>query len=85
MKLLGFEIETEILTCDGRIDAVIKTENYIYVIEFKLGSAQEALQQIKKKQYALKYKTEQKEIVLMAIEFDVEKKNIGEYLLERDQ
>ncbi|MBU0763331.1 MAG: PD-(D/E)XK nuclease domain-containing protein [Bacteroidetes bacterium] len=39
VTLLGFDIETEILTCDGRIDAVIMTETYIYVIEFKLGKA----------------------------------------------
>ncbi|MBU0763753.1 MAG: ATP-binding protein, partial [Bacteroidetes bacterium] len=70
IKLLGFDIETEVLTCDGRIDAVIKTGNYIYIVEFKLastgsaqrGTAQEAIDQIKKKEYALKYDGDKKEI-----------------------
>lgn len=82
IKLLGFEIETEVLTCDGRIDAVIKTESYIYIIEFKLGTVQEAIAQIQKKQYALKYANESKLIILLGIGFDEKNKNIKNYLLK---
>jgi len=32
MKLVGFNIESEILTIDGKIDAVLKTDNHIYII-----------------------------------------------------
>ncbi|MBI4649024.1 MAG: PD-(D/E)XK nuclease domain-containing protein [Bacteroidia bacterium] len=74
-------LETEVLTCDGRIDAVIKTQTHIYIIEFKLGTAQEAIEQIQKKQYALKYANENKKIILLGIGFNNDKKNIEEYFI----
>ncbi|MBI4647826.1 MAG: PD-(D/E)XK nuclease domain-containing protein [Bacteroidia bacterium] len=82
IKLLGFDIETEVLTSDGRIDAVIKTDNHIYIVEFKLGTAREAIDQIKKKQYAMKYANEKKEIIQVGIGFDTDKKNIGDFIIE---
>lgn len=82
IMLLGFDTETEVMTCDGRIDCVIKTGNYIYIVEFKLGTAQEAIDQISRKQYALKYTGENKKIILIGIGFDVAQKNIGEYLVK---
>ena len=40
----------------GRADIIIESDNDIYIFEFKLdGSAEEALQQIEDKQYALPY------------------------------
>lgn len=46
-KLLGFYTQVEYHTSNGRIDMVVKTEQYIYVMEFKLnGTAEEALKQI---------------------------------------
>jgi len=79
IRLLGFDIETEVLTADGRIDAVIKTEKYIYIIEFKSGTADEAIAQIKKKEYALKYAGDCREIILLGIGFNPELKNVENY------
>ena len=42
-KLLGFYTQAEYHTSEGRIDLIVKTAQYIYVMEFKLdGSAEEA-------------------------------------------
>ena len=82
LKMMGLDIESEVLTSDGRIDATIKTSNSIYVIEFKMGSAKEAIEQIHKKQYYLKYANDGRQIVLLGIGFDQETKNIGEWLVE---
>ncbi|MEI6789971.1 MAG: AAA family ATPase, partial [Myxococcaceae bacterium] len=66
MKFMGAEIWIEEATNIGRIDAVLQTSTHIYVIEFKLDkSAQEALAQIKTRQYPEKYKLLNKQIVLM--------------------
>ncbi len=54
LKLLGYSIESEVMTSDGRIDAVLHTADYLSIIEFKLGEAETALAQIKAKQYHLK-------------------------------
>lgn len=82
LRLLDFDIDTEILTADGRIDAVIKTENYIYIIEFKLGTPEEALSQIKKKGYALKYADDHRQKVLLGIGFSTELKNVEGFVEE---
>ena len=47
-KLMGFYTKVEYHTNEGRIDLVLQTDQYIYIMEFKLnGTAEEALQQIK--------------------------------------
>ena len=55
-KLVGFYTQVEYHTSKGRIDLVLQTDKFIYVIEFKLdGTAEEALQQIHDKHYALPF------------------------------
>ncbi|HLP48767.1 MAG TPA: AAA family ATPase [Candidatus Kapabacteria bacterium] len=82
LKLTGADVRCEDFTNTGRIDAVLETENKIYIMEFKLGSEHEALEQIKKMKYYEKYLSSGKEIVLLGVGFDVEQRNIGNYLLE---
>jgi hypothetical protein len=82
LSLNGAVVTPEDPTNTGRIDAAVETENRIYIMEFKMGSEHEALEQIKKKKYYEKYLGAGKEIVLMGIGFDPEKRNIGHYLLE---
>jgi len=84
IKIIGFDIEVEIETIDGRIDAAIKTDDNIYVVEFKINqSAKKAIKQIKEKKYALKYANNKRPISLLGINFDTEKKTIEDYLLEK--
>ena len=54
-RLLGFNIEAESCTNDGRIDAVVQTDDHIYLFEFKLDDDDTALSQIKDKAYFKKY------------------------------
>lgn len=77
LKLLGLHIEPEVLTYKGRIDAVIQTDEFVYIIEFKIGDADAALAQIREKEYHLGYTHLGKKIILLGIGFDVEEKNIG--------
>ena len=52
-KLMGFYVQVEYHTSRGRIDLVLQTQDYVYIMEFKLnGSADEALAQIREKGYA---------------------------------
>ncbi|MDQ1355395.1 MAG: hypothetical protein QG657_5705 [Acidobacteriota bacterium] len=82
LKLAGAEVRCEESTNTGRIDAVLETVNKIYIMEFKLGSEHEALEQIKKMKYYEKYLRSGKEIVLLGAGFDLEQRNIGNYLLD---
>ena len=82
VKLIGINIETEVETNKGRIDAVIKTGDYIYVMEFKLGDAETALAQIKENKYHERYLADGKEVRIVGIGFDPEERNISGYLME---
>lgn len=82
LKLLGYDVQCEVLTNIGRIDAVITTEQCTYIVEFKLGDAESALAQIKAKQYHQKYLAAGKRLILLGIGFDTATRNVGGYVAE---
>jgi ATP-dependent exoDNAse (exonuclease V) beta subunit len=82
LALLGSHIQVEEHTSQGRMDAVLQSEKNIYILEFKLGKASEAIAQIKNKDYAKKYQSLKKSIALIGIGFDPSQKNIADWLLE---
>ncbi len=68
LRLIGYHIEAEVKTNRGRIDAMVKNADTIFILEFKVNqSAQVALEQIKQKKYYQKYETEGKKICLIGI------------------
>jgi hypothetical protein len=82
LMLIGIDIKTEIETNLGRVDAIIETGTHLYVMEFKLGTAEEALIQIKEKRYYERYLPSPKGIKLIGVGFDPERRNLGEYRIE---
>ena len=81
-KLLGFYVQAEYHTSQGRIDLVLKTQDYIYVMEFKLdGTAEEALQQIEDKQYALPFATDPRKVYKVGVNFNNQMRNIEKWLV----
>jgi len=77
---LGEYIESEVNTNDGRLDAVVKTPKYIYILEFKLDEdAQTALDQIKDKGYADKYYADDRQKILIGINFSSELKTVDDW------
>lgn len=85
LTLIGINIKSEVHTSRGRIDAVMETDNNIYVMEYKLGTAQQAMAQIKEKKYYEKFLNSKKTIKLVGVGLDIEKKNIGSYKIEELQ
>ena len=82
-KLVGFYAQVEYHTSMGRVDLVLKTNDYIYVMEFKLeGTAQDALKQINEKQYALPFATDPRKLFKIGINFSNELRNIEEWIIE---
>lgn len=83
MKLMGFYTHTEYRTSYGRIDMVIETNKYVYIIEFKLhGSAEEALAQIRDKEYALPFMNKGKQLLLIGGAFNERKRNLDNWIVE---
>jgi hypothetical protein len=79
LKLLIGKVYPEKYTNLGRIDTVVETAGFIYVIEFKMGSAAEALTQILEKKYYEQYLAQPKKIILLGIGFSVKDRNISGY------
>lgn len=68
---LGYTIQAECRTNNGRIDAVCSCGEWMYLIEFKLDkSAEVALDQIKRNVYYQKYMLSGKRIILIGANFD---------------
>lgn len=82
VKVLGFTIHAEPLTNLGRIDAVLELPEAIYILEFKMSTAQIALEQIRNKQYDLPYRHQGKPIILIGIAFDPAIHNIADWKME---
>ena len=83
-RLAGFYVKAEYHTSRGRIDMVLQTERYTYVMEFKLdGTAEEALQQIKDKGYDLPFRADrERQLQLIGLNFSSETRSIERYVVE---
>ena len=76
-KLAGLYVQAEYMTSEGRIDLVLQTPKFCYVMEFKLdGTAEEALAQIEDKHYALPFEMNGQNVIRLGINFSKETKNI---------
>ena len=82
-KLVGFYVKAEYHTSQGRIDLVLQTDKYVYVMEFKLnGTAEEALQQINDKQYALPFAADSRKVLKIGVNFSNTTRNIERWVVE---
>ena len=79
-KMLGFYIEVEHPTSDGRIDLLMKTKDYIYILEFKINkSAEEALQQIEDKQYAKPFESDIRQVYKIGVNFSTKTRKMDDW------
>ena len=85
-KVMGFYTRVEYHTNRGRVDLLIKTDTYTYVMEFKQdGTAQEALKQIDEKQYTQPFRTEGHRLYKIGVNFCTETRNIEEWVVEESK
>ena len=82
-SLFGRYVEVEVHTPTGRVDIVMKTDKALYLFELKLNmSAQAAMKQIDLKDYASKFALSGLPIVKVGINFDPERRTIGDWKVE---
>ena len=81
-RLAGLYTKVEYHTSRGRIDLVLQTDSYVYVMEFKLdGTAEQALQQIEEKQYALPFAKDSRKVYTIGVNFSSETRNIDKWIV----
>ena len=77
IELMGEYVETERTTSNGRIDILIKTKDYIYIIEIKTDSTpDEALAQIEEKGYARPFADYRRKIFRIGVNFSTSNRRI---------
>ena len=78
--LLGVYIQAEVNSSDGRLDALIHTPERLFIFEFKLHeSAEDALKQIKDKDYAAAFRHLNNQIIGIGIKFSESEKMIDSW------
>lgn len=82
-RLLGLRVEAEYRTSAGRIDMLLATKTSVFIFEFKLNvSADKAIQQIKRKDYAVQFATDQRHIYVIGVNFSSAIRGIEDWKVE---
>ena len=79
---IGCRVEVEKMIATGRIDMVVETTNFIYVLELKLsnnGGVDAATEQIRTKQYIEPFKADKRKVTALAIELDDKGKGLVDW------
>ncbi|MBE2209066.1 MAG: PD-(D/E)XK nuclease domain-containing protein [Saprospiraceae bacterium] len=73
---MDMSVRAELAHHKGRIDLVATTNDFVYLMEFKMeSSARAALAQIKDREYALPFKNSPQRVFLVGINFSNEERN----------
>ncbi len=76
----GYAVCIEKQQSQGRADCIVETPQYVYVFEFKLdGSADEALQQIEDKGYAMPYAADSRRLFKIGASFSSQTGTISDW------
>ena len=82
-SMLNVYVRTQVKCAGGRTDVVVLMPETTYVMELKLGgTAQQALEQINSKNYALPYVTEGHRVVKAGISFNADTRTIDDWMIE---
>lgn len=80
--LMGFMAGLEIHSARGRSDMVVVTERFVYVFEFKTdGTAQEAIDQIEERGYAVPWLASGKTIFRIGVNFDTRARSLTPWII----
>ncbi len=82
LKLIGCNINLEVLSSEGRADGILEFSDKIYVIELKLDKPENAIRQIRNKKYHEPYLGSGKKVYLLGIGY---LNRETEYILEEAQ
>lgn len=79
-KIIGFTVDVEYHTSTGRIDILIRTNLFVYIIELKYDeSAEMALAQIEDREYSLPWAVDSRKIIAIGINYSSKKRCINQW------
>ena len=81
-SMLNVYVKTQVKCAKGRIDMVVHMPNTVYVFELKVdGSAEQALEQINDRGYAIQYQTDGRKVVKVGVSFSSKTKTIDDWVI----
>ena len=81
-SMLNFYVRTQVKVAGGRVDMVVWMPDTTYVFEMKVsGTAQQALEQIDTKSYALPYQADGRKVVKVGVKFNAETRTPEEWMI----
>ena len=81
-SMLNVYVRTQVKTANGRADVVVYMPDAIYVLELKInGMAQEALEQINSRGYAIAYQTDSRQVRKAGISFSTATKTVEDWII----
>ena len=80
MELLGEYVQAKRATSNGRIDLLLQTKDYIYIVEVKIDNTVDAaLQQIEEKGYAKPFVNDPRKIFKIGVSFSTANRRIEDW------
>ena len=80
IELLEEYVQVERTTSNGRIDLLLQTKDYIYLIELKIdNTAEAALQQIEDKGYARPFADDPRRLFKIGVSFSTKNRRIEDW------
>ena len=82
-SMLNVYVRTQVKTIRGRADVVVQAPDAVYVMELKInGTAQEALDQVNSRRYAVPYSADGRRVVKVGIRFSTETLAVEDWVIE---
>ena len=82
-SLLGYYVDVEVHTADGRVDMVMRSSYALYLIELKINkSADKAMEQIELKQYDKRFSQTNLPIIKVGIDFSTKKHTLTGWVID---
>ena len=82
-SLLGYYVDVEVHTSDGRVDMVMRSSYALYLIELKINkSADKAMEQIELKQYDKRFSQTNLPIIKVGIDFSTKKHTLTGWVID---
>lgn len=83
MAYMQMSVQAEVSHHKGRLDLIAETDGFLYLMEFKLDEPiEDAIAQIRNRQYILPYQNSPKTIFLVGVNFSKEERNVENWEAE---
>jgi len=79
LVMSGYTTNVERFTAKGRIDVSLETDDYVYVMELKRGTTDEAAEQIEDRHYLDAYAADERKVIALAVAINDNTRNIGNW------